>query len=368
MGLVRGTLADKPIGHRFYSWLDERFQIQALVEFMRHKKVPRHGETMWYYFGGIALFLFLIQIMTGILLLLYYKPGEDSAYESVQFITSQVEFGWLVRSLHAWSSNLMLLAVFIHMFSVFFTRAFRWPRELTWVSGVILLFLGLGFGFSGYLLPWNELAFFATKVGTDIVGAVPVIGDFALRLLRGGEDVTGATLSRFFALHVAILPAIFVSFLILHLIFVQRQGMSEPEGWKALRREDKKYMPFFPHFLLRDLLLWIVALNVLALFAVLWPSELGLKADPFAPAPAGIKPEWYFMFMFQTLKLIPAHVWFIEGEVLGILGFGLAALSWLLVPVWIGSKLRSRSVTITGVVIVIYMLAMTIWGFVASSA
>lgn len=351
---------------KIYSWVDDRFQIGDFVEFMRHKRVPMHGYTILYYFGGIAMFFFVLQVISGILLLLYYKPGEDSAYESIQFITSQVEFGWLVRSVHAWSANLMVFAAFVHMFSVFFTRAFRKPRELTWITGVGLLFLGMGFGFSGYLLPWNELAFFATKVGTDITGAVPIIGDFTLRLLRGGEDVNGGTLSRFFAIHIAILPAIFTVLLTVHLFFVQRQGMSEPDSWEREPEEKRRYMPFFPHFMLRDFLLWIVALNILALLAILWPSHLGLKADPFAPAPAGIRPEWYFMFMFQTLKLIPAHVLFVEGEILGIIGFGLGAVAWVFLPFWIGSRVRSATVTTIGTLVVLYIIAMTIWGYMAT--
>ncbi len=351
---------------KIYSWVDERFQIGNFVEFMHHKRVPMHGHTIFYYFGGIAMFFFVIQVISGILLLLYYKPGVDSAYESIQFITSQVEFGWLIRSIHAWSANLMVLAAFVHMFSVFFTRAFKKPRELTWISGVALLFLGMGFGFSGYLLPWNELAFFATKVGTDITGAVPVIGDFALRLLRGGEDVTGGTLSRFFAIHIAILPAIFTVLLTAHLFFVQRQGMSEPDSWQDEPEEKHRYMPFFPHFMLRDFLLWIVALNILALLAILWPSHLGLKADPFAPAPAGIRPEWYFMFMFQTLKMIPPHVFFMEGEVLGIVGFGLGAVAWVLIPFWIGPKIKSATIATLGTLIVLYIISMTIWGYMAT--
>ncbi|MBC8478201.1 cytochrome b N-terminal domain-containing protein, partial [bacterium] len=219
-------MTKKPVTKALFKWIDDRFQIQDLVEFLRHKQVPRHGKSLWYYFGGISLFFFLIQVVSGILLLLYYKPGEDSAYEAVQFITAEVEFGWLVRSVHTWAANLMILSAFIHMFSVLFTRAFVKPRELTWITGTLLLFVGLGFGFSGYLLPWNELAFFATKVGTDIVGAIPFIGDSALQLLRGGEDVTGATLSRFFAIHVAVMPAIFTLLLSVHLLMVQLDRVS----------------------------------------------------------------------------------------------------------------------------------------------
>src|SRR6266481_4573527 len=164
---------------------------------LREKTVPIHRHTIWYYFGGMTLFLFSVQVVTGILLLLYYRPTAESAFESVRFIMAEVRFGWLIRSIHSWSANLMIFTLFVHMASVYLTRAYRQPRELTWISGVALLVLVLGFGFSGYLLPWNKLAFFATQVGTQIVGSVPIVGSFLLRFLRGGENVTGATITRF---------------------------------------------------------------------------------------------------------------------------------------------------------------------------
>jgi cytochrome b6 len=356
----------KNIVIRAYSWLDERFHISPLIDFLRHKYVPVHRHTIWYYMGGVTLFLFIAQVFTGILLVLYYQPDEESAYESVRFITTKVQFGWLIRSVHSWSANLMVFFVFVHMFSTFFTRAFRKPRELTWLTGFVLMVLAMGFGFTGYLLPWNELAFFATKVGTDITGALPFIGEPVKVLLRGGPDVTGATLSRFYAIHIAILPAVFTAILLLHLLFVQRQGMHEPEYVQRLPKERKKLIPFFPNFLLRDTLLWLMVTNVVLALAVFFPWELGVEADPFAPAPEGIKPEWYFMFMFQTLKLIPGHVLFIEGEVLGILGFTLAGIAWMLVPVWDMKRRgerRPRPMTVIGVCGIIYIIIMTIWGY-----
>src|SRR6516165_3829047 len=212
------------------AWFGERFDLDGIKALAQKKKVPVHRYSLWYFLGGMTLFLFGIQVLTGALLLLYYRPGADEAFESVQFIMTQVQFGWLIRSVHSWSANLLVFMAFAHMFSVLFLKSYRRPRELTWISGVLLLFLMLGFGLSGYLLPWNELAFFATKVGTGIAGAVPVVGHFSLRLLRGGDDVTGATLSRFYGLHVAILPALTTALVALHLLFVQRQGMSVPRG------------------------------------------------------------------------------------------------------------------------------------------
>jgi cytochrome b6 len=316
------------------SWVDERLDLSGLRHFIAEKGVPIHTQKVWYYLGGLTLFLFAVQIFTGILLLLYYRPSASEAYESVQFIVTQVPFGWLIRNVHSWSANLLIAAAFAHFFSVFFLKSYRKPRELTWVSGILLLFLMLAFGFSGYLLPWNELAFFATKVGTGIAGAVPLVGDFTMRLLRGGDDVTGATLSRFYGLHVAILPALSTALVALHLLLVQRQGMSIPLGVeKKLKPGERlRQMPFFPNYILRDVLLWYVALAVLAALAAFYPWELGTKADPFAPVPAGIRPEWYFLATFHTLKLIPPHVLGFEGEVLGVLGFGLIAALLVFVP------------------------------------
>jgi cytochrome b6 len=318
-------------GNRIIAWLKERYDLSALEHFFKKKEVPVYRHTIWYYFGGITLFFFMIQVATGILLLLYYRPTAEAAFESVQFIMTEVRFGWLIRSIHSWSANLMVAAAFVHLFSVFFLKAYRKPRELTWVSGAILFFLSLGFGFSGYLLPWNELAFFATKVGTEIVAVVPLIGDFLLKFLRGGEDVTGATLTRFFGFHVAVLPMITTLFLVFHLWVVQKQGMSVPPSL-GKQGNSMRTMLFFPNFLLRDVLGWVLALAALAAIAALFPWELGVKADPFAPAPAGIKPEWYFVFMFQTLKFIPAKVFGLDGEMLGIFGFAIIGILLVLVP------------------------------------
>jgi len=351
---------------RIYRWIDERVEIEGLVNYMGKKYVPVHRHSVWYYFGGVSLFLFIIQVVTGILLLLYYKSGEELAFESINFIMSKVQFGWLIRSIHSWTANLFILSAMIHMFSVYFEKAYRKPREITWVTGMLMLFLLLGFGFSGYLLPWNELAFFATKVGTDIAGVVPVIGKPMLTFLRGGEEVTGATLSRFFGFHVAVLPGLFTVLLGIHLLLVQRQGMSEP--LHITEKSERKSMPFFPNFILRDLTLWLLVLNLLAILAVFFPWELGKKADAFAPAPVGIKPEWYFLFMFQTLKYIPGRLWFLDGEVLGILLFALAGVLWTMVPFWDQKSSRgeqNRLVNYLGLFAVLYIILFTIIGWLA---
>ncbi len=353
---------------KLYEWVNERVELDDLVNFLGKKYVPVNRHSIWYYFGGVSLFLFIIQVCTGILLLLYYKASEDLAFESIQFIMSKVQFGWLIRSVHSWAANLFVLAAMIHMFSVYFTAAYRKPREMTWLTGMLMFFLALGFGFSGYLLPWNMLAYFATKVGTEIAGVLPGVGEMIMVFLRGGNDVTGATLSRMFGFHVAVLPGIFTTLLGIHLVLVQRQGMSEPLDADGAHPSEKKTMPFFPNFLLRDLLLWLLVLNLLAVLAVLFPWELGTKADPLAPAFAGIKPEWYFMFMFQSLKFIPAKLWVFDGEVVGVLLFIVAGILWLLVPFWDRKSAKgqhNRALNYLGIFAVGYIIVLTIIGWLS---
>lgn len=350
-------------------WIEERLDLPSVRRLLDHKTVPRHSATIWYYFGGITLFLFLIQVATGILLLLYYRPTPTEAYESVQFVMTRVPFGWLIRSIHHWAANLMIVTAFVHMFSVVFLRAWRRPRELTWLSGLALLGLSMAFGFSGYLLPWNEVSFFATKIGADVAGSIPVIGDSLARFLKGGEDVGSATLTRFFGFHVALLPAITTLLILFHIALVQSLGISTPPWVVAKSGKGESgvpRMPFFPNFFLRELMAWYAALAALGCLAALFPAELGIKADPFAPAPAGIRPEWYFLAPFYTLKLIPSHVWIIEGEMLGLIGFALLAVFWVTLPFWAINREnmeRTRLVTGAGVLLITYLATFSILGY-----
>jgi cytochrome b6 len=265
------------------------------------------------------------------------------------------------------------------MISAFFLKAYRPPREATWMTGVVMLFLFLGFGFSGYLLPWNELSFFATRVGTEIPGAVPVVGDFVKEVMRGGPDVTGATLSRFYGIHIAILPALFTVVLGLHLYLVQKHGMSTPPSVeRKLGDKPARTMPFLPNFLLRDAVGWLGALALLAGLAALLPEgdgffvhlELGNKADAMASAPAGLKPEWYFLAMFQSLKFLPSHLFgisWLEGEQVGVLFFGIGALLIVLVPFLDRKAARgakSRLIPAIGAAVILYMVVFTFLGAV----
>jgi cytochrome b6 len=338
-------MSDPRQGPPWLNWLESRYQISGLIEFLRHKEVPKGPHSMvWYYLGGTTTFFFVVQVITGVLLLMYYQPGEATAYESIRYLTTKVPFGWLMRSVHCWSAHLMIISLVAHMFSTMMLKAYRPPRELTWVSGYIMFALTLGFGFSGYLLPWNKLAFFATSVGTDLVKSVPLAGNWMLQVLRGGPDVTANTLYRFFALHVVILPLAFVGLIGVHLLFVQRQGMAPPIGVKVAPRG----MKFFPSFAVRDMLLWLFCLMILLVLAVFVPYgpgipgldwELGQKADPLAPAFPGIKPEWYFLWEYQLLKEFPPHLLGLEGPQLCLLVVSLLLGLWAIIP-WLDGKAR----------------------------
>ncbi len=293
--------------------------------------VPAHAHSFWYYWGGISLFLFIVQLFTGILLLVYYRPGAD-AYESVRQITFVMHFGWLIRSAHSWSANLMMFAILVHMFSVFFMKAYRQPREFGWLSGMVLLALAAVFGFSGYLLPMDELSYYATKVGLQIPAAIPFIGPAIAGMLRGGPDVTEFTVQRFFALHVVVLPLVFIPLLAFHLWLVQKHGNALPPSEEAKPQSKRKSISFLPGFLRKDLAMWLIALNILALLASVFPWSLGKPNDALAPAPNDIHPEWYFMSPFEMLKILGNWLPGEAGEIAGLLLFSLGIVLWVLIP------------------------------------
>jgi quinol-cytochrome oxidoreductase complex cytochrome b subunit len=352
---------------RAYEYLSDRLGLDILVNLGQKKLVPIHRTTPFYYLGGMALFLVIVMFVTGALLALHYKPSTDRAFESVQSIMTDVQFGWLIRSVHAWGAALLIAVLLLHLLTTYTMRAYRQPREFTWITGCFLLGLFMAFGFSGYLLPWNQLAFFATRVGTAIVGVVPFVGEELLIWARNGEDVTGDTLARFHSLHVAIFPLLAIVLLGAHLFLVQKHGMSVPDAAaKAAGGKNRvPSIPFVPDFLLRDAVGWYLALALLALLSALLPWELGEEADPFGSAPEGIKPEWYFMYMFQALKLIPAHVFGLEGEMLGVMFFGFCGLIVLMLPFLDRGERSRRALNVLAIISVIFIIVMTVWGYLA---
>ncbi|OQY27863.1 MAG: hypothetical protein B6I38_09705 [Anaerolineaceae bacterium 4572_5.1] len=207
-----------------FDWFNERLGLTEIYETVLDRKVPK--VNWWFTLGSASLFLAIMQGVTGIMLSVYYVPSPDHAYDSVNYIMTGVQFGWLVRGIHHWGASLLVVAVFIHMLRVFFYGAYKYPREFTWVTGSILLVLTLGMGFTGYLLPWNQRSFWATMVGTEIVGTAPGVGGFIMRILRGGTDLSAVTLARFFSMHIWILPAVAMLVVGTHLYMVIRLGIS----------------------------------------------------------------------------------------------------------------------------------------------
>ena len=340
-----------------YSWLDRRIPLSPFVEFLSKKEIPRHKHSIWYYFGGLTLFFLIVQIISGILLLMYYRPSPDSAHESIVYITNEVPFGWIIRSVHSWGAHLMVAMILIHMFSVYLMKAYRKPREMMWLTGVALFFLTLGFGFTGYLLPWDTMAYFATLIGTEIPKSIPVIGKIAVGFLTGGEEVGPATLTRMYAIHVVVLPLLTLSFVGLHLVLNQVLGQSVPIG--VATKEPR--IPFFPNFALRDLRAWAVALALLSGLAIMLPWPVGEEVDPLASAPEGIKPDWYFLVLYQTLRIVPSAIFSLSGEMIVNLGLLVVSVVWLLIP-FLDRKAsveqKSPAFTYLGVAAILYMAIM----------
>jgi quinol-cytochrome oxidoreductase complex cytochrome b subunit len=219
---------------RFGNWLDERMGWRTVWEAIFLRKVPK---VNWFYtLGSATLFVAVNQAVTGILLMIYYVPTPDHAYDSVQYITTQVAGGWLIRGLHHWGASVMVVLVVLHMLRVIIYGAYKFPREVTWMTGVVLLLVVIGFGFTGYLLPWDQKSYWATTVGTRIAGVVPFLGNWILRIMRGGNDLSAVTLARFFGAHVWVLPATLLVLVGTHLFLVIRNGISEIPRKERSRR------------------------------------------------------------------------------------------------------------------------------------
>jgi quinol-cytochrome oxidoreductase complex cytochrome b subunit len=351
-------------GSRIVDWFEERLQARALFGALLHVRIPAQART--YYLGGITLFLFGIQVVTGTLLSLYYKPTPETAYDSVKYITSVVEFGWLIRSVHHWAANLMIICLVLHLVRIFVQGAYKYPRELTWIVGVGLLAATIGFGFTGYLLPWDQRAFWATTVGTEIAGGIPAIGNPLLQLLRGGSDVTDATLSRFFGMHVLVLPLMIGAFLVVHLTIVHQLGLANPKRPEprpgrasvSLSGAVEKLKPFFPHYVLDEVIAWAVMLAMLVVLASVLPAGLEEKANPLE-TPAHVKPEWYFLSVYQLLKVVPRDVG-IMAPVVAIVALGL--LPFLDRNPEVRAPKRPFALLI-GAVAAVATVGLSIWGY-----
>lgn len=296
---------------RLYTWLDSRIRLASLERTLLDEPIP--GGASWIYvFGSATLFLFMTQAVTGMFLALYYAPTPDHAYDSLRFIETEVWFGAFVRGLHHWGASAMVVAIGLHMLQVFLYGAYKAPRELLWIVGVVLFIIVLGFAFTGYLLPWDQNAYWATQVGVNMVGTVPIVGDWLASVIRGGETLGALTLSRFFALHVLFFPASLTGLIMLHLFILRRVGPAGP--WRG---ETGKSESFWPRQVFMDAVVMVGLFAVVSFLAFAVPFPLADKANPsdttFVPVP-----EWYFLFYYQLLKymhgpLEPVATWILPA-------------------------------------------------------
>jgi ubiquinol-cytochrome c reductase cytochrome b subunit len=310
---------------KVFDWLDQRVDLGSLKRSLLDREVPDR-LTWWHTLGSAALTVFLVQVVTGIVLATFYSPSPDHAYDSILYISTEVHGGQLLRGIHHWAASAMVVLVLAHLIRVYSMGAYKYPREANWVLGVGLFVVVLGFSFTGYLLPWDQKAYWATAVGTSIAGTTPVVGGGLLAVLRGGAELGAATLSRFYSLHVLLLPAIFVGLVLLHLIMVVRQGIAPrsvslekgapsrtsdveyPEYYKTAYAATKRGgVKFYPDIIGKDVL--VSTLVVIVIFVLAW--TLGAPTDaPADPTDTAYvpRPEWYFLPLYQLLKLVPGSL------------------------------------------------------------
>ena len=327
-------------------------------ELIRHagaEPVPYHLKKWWFCLGGTPFYLFVVQVITGIALTFYYVPTPEDAYESVAAITHDVRFGWYIRSLHKWSANLMIVAVFLHMLRVYFTGAYRQPRQLNWCIGISLLVTTLAFGFTGYSLIYEQLSFWGATVACNLAEAVPLVGPHIGYFLRGGPQIGENTLTRFFILHIGVLPTVMFLLLGLHVFLIRSHGVTEFEA--EVVPEEKRFFRFFPDHVTTELLVGVLLMYILTLLALIFPAGLGASADP-QQTPSHIKPEWYFYFNFRLLKLTSLRMSVLLTMAIGAVVFfwpfieGFLA-RWLKMPEWVSVLL--------GVIGFLGFLVLTVW-------
>jgi ubiquinol-cytochrome c reductase cytochrome b subunit len=286
---------------KLVDWVDERTGVKAAMDEALNE--PIRGGARWaYVFGSALLFLFVLQVVTGIVMSLYYVPTADHAHASVAYIQKAVPGGALLRGIHHYGSSAMIIVAVLHLAQTFLYGAYKQKRELVWVIGVVMLLIILGFGFTGYLLTWDQAAYFGTKVGTSIAGEIPVVGSVQQKIMLGGTDLTTVTLSRFFTTHVFLLPLTLALLAGLHVLLFRKAGPAGPYH----NRDDKKIDRFFPRQVFMDSVAMLIVFVTLVYLALKMPAELGPVADPSSDYLA--RPPWYFMPLFQLLKYFPGKL------------------------------------------------------------
>lgn len=297
-------------------FLADRLPIRDVENHLK-KPLPKHINWL-FSLGSMAAFLLILQAITGAFLAFYYSPSPDHAYNAVNYISKEVAFGGFVRGLHHWGASAMVIVVCLHLLRVVVYASYKPPREITWITGVLMLLIVLGFGFTGYLLPWDQKAYWATVVGVKIAGTTPIIGDFVGKTLRGGEEIGAVTLTRFYALHTIWLPWLAFGLVGVHLFFVRYYGSA---GTPKNTHEDMQSgKPFYPDQLFEDAVAILILFIILAVMAIFIPVPLEELADP-TDASYDPRPEWYFLFLFQLLKYFEGPLEVVGTFVIPTVGF-----------------------------------------------
>lgn len=336
------------------AWLHERIPVSGVqLRELTNEPVPHHLKRWWFCLGGTPAYLFVVQIATGILLAFYYQPAPASAFESVRYITHDVTYGWYFRSLHKWSATFMIAAVILHQMRVYFTGAYRRPRELNWVIGMCLLMCTLLTGFTGYSLVFEQLSYWGATVAANICDAVPLLGHFLKQMLLAGDGYNERTLSRFYILHAAILPATITLLVVVHIALLRLHGVTELHFDDE---EQPQHFNFFPDHLLTEITIGLVLMILLSVLATILPATLGPRADPLT-TPEVIKPEWWFYVSFRWLKLF--------SLTFAVLSTGFIVAAMFLWP-WIDSLLRrwtkQEEISVwIGVVATFLLIGFTVW-------
>ena len=329
-------------------WLDLRLQLGAPIHEMALHQVPRETASWFYVFGSAALTVFLLQIVTGILLALIYVPSAGEAWNSLQTLNHGISLGWFIRALHGWGSNFMIAIVLIHMVQVFLFGAYKFPRELTWILGVLLLLVTLGMAFTGQVLRFDQDAYWGLGIGASIASRVPIIGPWAVSLMLGGPIIAGATLSRFFALHVFVIPGLLIAFVGVHLLLVLKLGINEwPMPGRVVRRDTyvkeyceltlKQGVPFVPNAAWKDILFsGFIVLSIAACAIYFGPFGPGGQPDPTIIQTAP-HPDFFFLWLYALLSFLPPSA---ETPIL-LIGPGIAIMVLLLLPLVAGEGEKS---------------------------
>ncbi len=338
------------------SWVTERLPVSGRqLRELTNEPVPYHMKRWWFALGGTPAYLFVVQIVTGILLAFYYEASPSGAYDSVRYITHEANYGWFVRSLHKWAATLMIAAVILHQMRVYFTGGYRKPREINWMVGMCLLLCTLMLGFTGYSLVFEQLSYWGATVGANIADSVPLVGGLFKSMLLAGDSYNERTLSRFFVIHAAILPVAMTGLIFLHITIIRLQGVTEFR-FKDEPQGKPEHFNFYPDHLYTELILGLVLMIVLTSLAILLPAELGPRADPLT-TPEIIKPEWFFYVAFRWLKLFSATV--------AVLSMGLVVFTmfaWPFVDSWIRRRTRYQEASVwIGIAAVALIIGLTVW-------